>query len=159
MTARKYLCQLVHPHRERKSFGDPHMPHTSESARRKVGKSCLVGDRGLWLPELPNFSDRHPVRRRRRGGARPALLLHERRKFSHNTRHEQKTNTAPPKRGRPIEVVWEWWDKKCHAIGNDSSKYELQEIAEQSKISAVSIRNREKVLAEIWHACTAEEWR
>ena len=60
------------------------------------------------------------------------------------------------------KVVWKWRDKKCHAISNDSSKYELQEIqeiAEQRKISALSTRNREKVLAEIWHACTAEEWR
>ena len=50
------------------------------------------------------------------------------------------------------KIVWEWRDKKCHAIGNDSSKYklqEIQEIAEQRKISAVSTRKREKVLAEL----------
>ena len=105
MTTRKYLCHLVHPHRDRKNFGDPRMPHTSESARRrKVGKSCLVGGGGLWLPELPNFSGRHPVRRRRRGRARPTPLLHERRKCSDNTCREQKPNTAPPKRERPIEA-------------------------------------------------------
>ena len=80
-----------------------------------------------------------------------------------------KPTQLDPNRGNPSKllpptdkVVWEWRDKKCHAIGNDSSKYEfqeIQEIAEQFKISALSTRNREKVLAEVWHARTAEEWR
>ena len=42
------------------------------------------------------------------------------------------------------KIVWEWRGKKCHAIGNDSSKYKLQEvpeIAEKRKISALSTRN------------------
>ena len=50
-----------------------------------MGKSYLVGSGGLWLSELSNFSGRHPIRRRRRSGARPAPLLHERRKRSHIT--------------------------------------------------------------------------
>ena len=60
------------------------------------------------------------------------------------------------------KIVWEWRDKKCHAIGNDSSKYklqEIQEIAEQRKIPALSTRNREKVLAELRYASTVEEWK
>ena len=60
------------------------------------------------------------------------------------------------------KIVWEWRTKKCHAIGNDSSKYklqEIQEIADQRKISALSTRNREKVLAEIRYARTVEEWK
>ena len=60
------------------------------------------------------------------------------------------------------KIVWEWRDKKCHAIGNDSSKYKLQEkqeIAKQRKISALLTRNREKVLAELRYASTAEEWK
>ena len=60
------------------------------------------------------------------------------------------------------KIVWEWRDKKCHAIGNDSSKYklqEIQEIAEQRKISTLSTRNREKVLAELRYARTVEEWK
>jgi len=59
-------------------------------------------------------------------------------------------------------VVWEWRDKKCHAIGTESSKYglqEMQEIAANRKISALSTRNREKVLAELFYASAAEEWR
>lgn len=50
------------------------------------------------------------------------------------------------------KIVWEWRDKKCHAIGKAFSKYklqEIQEIAEQRKISALSTKNREKALAEI----------
>ena len=60
------------------------------------------------------------------------------------------------------KIVWEWRDKKCHAIGNDSSKYklqEIQEIAQQRKISALSTRNRENVLAELRYASTVEEWK
>jgi len=60
------------------------------------------------------------------------------------------------------KIVWEWRDKKCLAIGNDSSKYklqEMQEIAEQRKISALSTRNREKVLAELLFASKAEVWK
>ena len=60
------------------------------------------------------------------------------------------------------KIVWEWRDKKCHAIGKASSKYklqEIQEIAEQRKISALSTRNREKVLAELRYASTVEEWK
>ena len=60
------------------------------------------------------------------------------------------------------KIVWEWRDKKCHAIGNDSSKYklqEIQEIAEQRKISTLSTRNREKVLAELRYARAVEEWK
>ena len=134
-----------------------------------MGKSYLVGSGGLRLSELFNFSGRHPIRRRRRSGARPAPLLHERQKRSHNTRRVQKNNTAPPKWGDlstllpPTDkIVSEWRDKKCHAIGNDSSKYklqEIQEIAEQRKISALSTRNREKVLAELRYASTVEEWK
>ena len=104
-TARTHFCCLVRTYRDRKNFGDPRTPHSSESARRsKVRKSYLVGSGGLWLSELSNFSGRHPIRRRRRSGARPAPLLHERRKRSHNTRRVQKTNTAPPKRGRPVDA-------------------------------------------------------
>ena len=60
------------------------------------------------------------------------------------------------------KIVWEWRTKKCHAIGNDSSKYklqEIQEIADQRKISALSTRNREKVLADLRYARTVEEWK
>ena len=104
-TARTHFCCLVRTYRDRKNFGDPRTPHSGESARRsKVGKSYLVGSGGLWLSELSNFSGRHPIRRRRRSGARPAPLLHERRKRSHNTRRVQKTNTAPPKRGPPVDA-------------------------------------------------------
>ena len=100
-----FVCWLVRTHRDRKNFGDPRAPHPSESARRnKVGKSYLVFSRGLWLPELSNFSGRHPSRRRSRGGARPAPLLQERRKRTHNSLREQKANTAPSKRGRPVEA-------------------------------------------------------
>ena len=60
------------------------------------------------------------------------------------------------------KIVWEWRDKKCHAIGKASSKYklqEIQEIAEQRKISALSTKNREKALAELRYASTVEEWK
>ena len=60
------------------------------------------------------------------------------------------------------KIVCEWRDKKCHAIGKVSSKYklqEIQEIAEQRKISALSTKNREKVLAELRYASTVEEWK
>ena len=60
------------------------------------------------------------------------------------------------------KIVWEWRDKKCHAIGKASLKYklqEIQEIAEQRKISALSTKNREKALAEIRYANTVEEWK
>ena len=60
------------------------------------------------------------------------------------------------------KIVWEWQDKKCHAIGKVSSKYklqEIQEIAEQGKISALSTKNREKALAELRYASTVEEWK
>ena len=64
----------------------------------------------------------------------------------------------PPK----DKIVWEWRDKKCQTIGKASSKYklqEIQEIAEQRKISALSTRKREKALAEIRYAGTVEEWK
>ena len=60
------------------------------------------------------------------------------------------------------KIVWEWRDKKCQTIGKASSKYklqEIQEIAEQRKISALSTRKREKALAEIRYAGTVEEWK
>lgn len=63
------------------------------------------------------------------------------------------------------KIVWEWRYKICYAIGNDSSKYklqeiqEIQEIGEQRKISALSTRNREKDLAELRYASTVEEWK
>ena len=60
------------------------------------------------------------------------------------------------------KIVWEWRDKRCQTIGKASSKYklqEIQEIAEQRKISALSTRKREKALAEIRYAGTVEEWK
>lgn len=63
----------------------------------------------------------------------------------------------------PTEIIeWVWRSKKCHAIGNDFSKYplqEVQEIAEKREISALSTRNREKLLAEVWFAQGIEEWK
>ena len=165
-----FVCWLVRTHRDRKNFGDPRAPHPSESARRnKVGKSYLVGSRGLWLPELSNLSGRHPSRRRSRGGLGPLCCY----KKDENARTILSASKKPtqlhPNGGDPSKllpptdkIVWEWRYKICYAIGNDSSKYklqEIQEIGEQRKISALSTRNREKDLAELRYASTVEEWK
>ena len=102
-TARAHFCWLVRPYKDRKNCGDPCTPNRSKRARRrKVGEIYLVGSGRLRFSGLSNISGRHPGRRRRRSGDRPATLLHERQKRSYNTRRVQKTNTAPPKRGRPV---------------------------------------------------------
>lgn len=63
----------------------------------------------------------------------------------------------------PTDMVeWEWRDKKCHAIGSDSSKYSLQEIkeiADKRQISTLSTVNRAKRLAELCYSRTVEKWR
>ena len=60
------------------------------------------------------------------------------------------------------KIVWEWRGKKCHTICNNASKYklqEVQEIAEQHKISTLSTRKRVQVLPELRYTRTAEEWK
>ena len=60
------------------------------------------------------------------------------------------------------KIEWEWRTKKCSAIGREPPRYKLQEapeIAQQRQISALSTRNRAKVLAELQYARTAEEWK
>ena len=86
-TARAHFCWLVRPYKDRKNCGDPCTPNSSERARRrKVGEIYLVGSGRLRFSGLSNISGRHPGRRRRRSGDRPATLLHERQKRSYNTR-------------------------------------------------------------------------
>lgn len=60
------------------------------------------------------------------------------------------------------KIEWEWRSKKCHAIGNDSSKYFLQEIpqiAEKRQISTLSTRGRLEKLLELRRSRTFESWK
>jgi len=73
-------------------------------------------------------------------------------------------NTPSPSTLLPptTTALWVWRTTKCHAIGVETSAYQLHEvpkIATGRAISTLSTKNREKRIQDIRDAANTEDWR